>query len=389
MTKSNRETSLNTLAIHAGVEHAQGSGAVATPIFQSSTFLTDPESTSYEDVRYIRLNNTPNHMVLHAKLASLEGGERALVTSSGMAAISTTLMTLLSAGDHVLATDCLYGGTLAVMREELADFGVEVTFVDGDIAGTELAKLVRPNTRALWVEPMSNPTLRVPRLDVLRDFAREHGLISVVDNTFCSPVNFQPLAFGFDLCVHSATKYLNGHSDIVAGAVIGGDGLVGKIAKRLGHLGGTLDPHAAFLLERGLKTLPLRVAQQNKNALAIAQLLEEHPRVNTVHYPGLESHPSHGSAREWFEGFGGVLSFELDGGQEAALRFIQRLEFFFFAPSLGGTESLITLPSRTSHATIPAEERQKLGITDGLIRIAVGIEGTSDLLADISSALEV
>ena len=388
MKKGSRETSLSTRAIHAGVEHARGSGAVTTPIFQSSTFLTDPESTSYEDVRYIRLNNTPNHQVLHARIAALEGGERALVTSSGMAAISTTLMTLLSAGDHVLATDCLYGGTLAVMREELADFGVEVTFVDGDSSATELAMHVRPNTRALWVEPMSNPTLRVPRLDVLRDFAKKHGLVSVVDNTFCSPVNFQPLAFGFDLCVHSATKYLNGHSDIVAGAVIGGDEQVARIAKRLGHLGGSLDPHAAFLLERGLKTLPLRVAQQNRNALAIARLLEEHPRVTAVHYPGLKSHPSHSSASEWFEGFGGVLSFELEGGQQEALRFIQALELFFFAPSLGGTESLITLPSRTSHATIPAAEREALGITDGLVRIAVGIEGTEDLLADISQALE-
>lgn len=380
------DASLNTRAIHAGAEHARGAGAVTTPIFQSSTFLTDPASASYEDVRYIRLNNTPNHKVLHARLAAMEGGEQALVAGSGMAAISTTLMTLLKAGDHLIATDCLYGGTLAVMREELADFGVEVTFIDGT-APESWGPHVRENTRALWVEPMSNPTLEVPDLAALRDFATKHNLVSVVDNTFCSPANFRPLLFGFDLCVHSATKYLNGHSDIVAGAIIGREEWVAKIAKRLGHLGGTLDPHAAFLLERGLKTLPLRVAQQNKNALALASFLDAHERVTKVNYPGLESHPSHQLARAWFDGFGGVLSFELDGSIEDVMRCIGALELFYFAPSLGGTESLVTLPSRTSHATIPASERARLGISDTLIRIAVGIEGTEDLVADLGQAL--
>jgi cystathionine beta-lyase/cystathionine gamma-synthase len=376
---------LDTKLIHAGEPKPRIEGAVAMPIFQSSTYEY-AGATSYHDLKYIRLNNTPNHRVLHAKLAALEGGEAALVAASGMAAISTTLLALLSAGDHLLAQDCLYGGTHDFITRDLPAFGVEVDFVDADDPRTWRQKL-RKNTRAVYVETMSNPLLQVGDLVGAARFAADHGLVSIVDNTFASPVNFRPPEHGFDLSIHSCTKYLNGHDDIVAGGVIGRAGLVKKVTHKLGHLGGSLDPHAAFLLHRGLKTLALRVRQQNQSALAIAEFLERHPAVGSVNYPGLESHPRHERARRLFGGFGGMLSFELRGGVEAAQRLLDRVELPISAPSLGGVESLITLPAKTSHSGLTAEERRRLGIADGLVRLSVGIEAAEDLIDDLDRAL--
>jgi cystathionine beta-lyase/cystathionine gamma-synthase len=376
---------LDTKLIHAGEPQPRIEGAVGMPIFQSSTYEYTGAS-SYHDLKYIRLNNTPNHRVLHAKLAALENAEAALVAASGMAAISTTLLALLDAGDHLLAQNCLYGGTHNFITDDFPALGLEVDFIDGD-APVSWEAILRPKTRAIYVETMSNPLLQIADLEAAVAFARRHRLISIVDNTFASPVNFRPAEHGFDLSLHSCTKYMNGHDDIVAGAVIGGRTLVEKITRKLGHLGGSLDPHAAFLLHRGIKTLGVRVRQQNQNALEIARFLERHPAVARVNYPGLESHPRHERARRLFDGFGGMLSFELKGDAGGAEDFIQRTRLPIIAPSLGGVETLITRPATTSHAGMSAEDRKRLGISDGLIRVSVGIEATEDIIEDFDQAL--
>jgi len=356
------------------------------PVFQSAMYVTAGEK-SYDDTTYIRLNNTPNAQALAEKLAALENAETALVTASGMAAISTSLLTVLSVGDHLLAQDCLYGGTHDFVTRDLEKFGISYTFIDGnDPADWE--RKVRPNTKAIYVETISNPLIQVPDLEAVVRFAKGHKLFSIVDNTFASPVNFRPAEHGFDLSVHSATKYLNGHSDIVAGAVIGGSDLVEKITHRLNHLGGSLDPHAAFLLHRGVKTLAIRVNVQNNSALQIARWLEKHPRISRVNYPGLQSHPAHERAKELFDGYGGMMSFELRGGIEATELFMSRAQLPIVAPSLGGVETLMTRPSRTSHSGLLVEDRRRLGISDELIRFSVGIEATEDIIADLEQALK-
>jgi cystathionine beta-lyase/cystathionine gamma-synthase len=376
---------LETRLIHAGEPDPPIQGAVSMPIFQSSTFEYTG-AASYNDLKYIRLNNTPNHIALHEKLAALEGTEAALVTASGMAVISTTLLTLLSSGDHVLAQDCLYGGTHDLITGDLPTLGISYDFIDADDPESWKHHL-RANTKAIYVETMTNPLLQVGDLKAVVEFAKTHSLVSLIDNTFASPVNFRPPEWGFDLSIHSCTKYLNGHSDIVAGAVIGRADLIEKITHKLNHLGGSLDPHACFLLHRGLKTLSVRVKYQNESTIKIARFLEEHPAVRKVNYPGLESHPRHQRARELFDGFSGMLSFELKGGVEAAERFMQNTTIPFVAPSLGGVESLITRPATTSHSGMSAEDRQNLGISDSLIRLSVGIEATEDMIEDFDQAL--
>ena len=377
---------LETKLIHAGEPEPLISGAVSMPIFQSSTFEYTG-ATSYHDLKYIRLNNTPNHIALHQKLAALENAEAALVTASGMAAITTTLLTILHSGDHLLAQECLYGGTHDFLTKDLEAFGISFDFIDGDDPDSWKHRL-RPNTKAIYVETMTNPLLQVADLKAVVEFARTNGLLSLIDNTFASPVNFRPPEWGFDLSLHSCTKYLNGHSDIVAGAVIGRADLIEKITHKLNHLGGSLDPHACFLLHRGLKTLAVRMRYQNESALKIAKFLEGHPVVNRINYPGLESHPRHQRARELFDGFSGMLSFELNDGVQAAERFIQNTTLPISAPSLGGVETLITRPATTSHSGMSPEERQALGISDTLIRLSVGIEATEDIIEDFDKALK-
>ena len=377
---------IETQLVHAGEPEERVEGAVALPIFQSATFEYAGQE-SYDDLKYIRLNNTPNHRAVQEKLAAIEGGETAVVTGSGMAAITTSLLTFLKAGDHLLAQNCLYGGTHSFATRDLPGVGVKVDFIDGNDPGA-WGGLLRPETRVIYVETMTNPLLEVADLEGVVRFAREHGLVSMVDNTFASPVNFRPLGMGFDLSIHSGTKYLNGHSDIVAGCVIGPEALVERVLHLLNHLGGCLDPHACFLLHRGMKTLALRVRQQNENAMRLAQFLEGHPAVQRVNYPGLESHPQHVQAQAWFEGCGGVLSFEAQGDAGAADRLISRLHLPISAPSLGGVETLITRPATTSHAGLSAEERAEIGIRDRLVRVAVGIESAEDLCADFEEGLE-
>ena len=377
---------LETKLIHAGEPDPLIGGAVSMPIFQSSTFEYTGQ-TNYHDLKYIRLNNTPNHVALHEKLASLENAQAALVMASGMAAVTTALLTVLSSGDHLLAQDCLYGGTHDFITKDFPTFGLSCDFIDGD-NGDSWEACLRTNTKAIYVETITNPLMQVADLKAVVEFAKKHGLVSLIDNTFSSPINFRPPEWGFDLSLHSCTKYLNGHSDIVAGAVIGRADLIEKIRHKLNHLGASLDPHACFLLHRGMKTLAVRVKFQNESALRIAQFLEVHPAVEKVNYPGLESHPTHKRARELLDGFGGMLSFELENGVEAAERFIRNTTLPVIAPSLGGVETLITRPATTSHSGLSPEDRQKLGISDGLIRVSVGIEATEDILEDFDQALK-
>lgn len=376
---------IETRLIHAGEPDPLIGGAVAMPIFQSSTFES-AGATNYHDLRYIRLSNTPNHIALHAKLASLEGAEAALVAGSGMAAISATLITTLSGRGHLLAQDCLYGGTHDLMTQDFPGMGMEVDFIDGDDSAS-WREMIRPNTKAIYVESISNPLLRVSDLAAVVEFASANGLISIIDNTFASPMNFRPAEIGFDLSLHSATKYLNGHTDIVAGAVIGRAELVQEIKHKLDHLGGVLDPHACFLLNRGIKTLAVRVRHQNESALKLARFLEQHPKIARVNYPGLESHPNHLRACELFDGFGGVLSFEIEGGVAAAERFIAHATIPISAPSLGGVETLITRPAATSHLGMSPADRARAGIGDALVRLSVGLESSDDLIEDLAQAL--
>jgi len=381
-----RNPHIDTKLVHAGEPDPRHAGAVVLPIFQTAMFETRGEE-GYHDLKYIRLNNTPNHVALHKKLAAIENAEAALVAASGMAAITTSLLTVLSHGDHLLIQDCTYGGTHSFVTHEFANFGIEHDVIDGTDPASWKAKL-RSNTKAIYVEAIANPMMSVSDLGAAVDFAREHGIVSMIDNTFASPINFRPAESGFDLSLHSCTKYMNGHNDIVAGAVIGRADLVEKIREKLNHLGGSLDPHACFLLHRGMKTMALRVRHQNVSALAIARFLEEHEAVANVNYPGLVGNAHHERAAEFFDGFGGMLSFELRGGVDAAEQLMSRVTLPVIAPSLGGIDTLLTRPAKTSHRLLTVAERQRIGVTDGLVRMSVGIEAADDLIDDFQQALE-
>lgn len=378
---------IETKLIHAGEPSPRIQGSVAMPVFLSSTFEYTGEGTSgYDAVRYARLSNTPNHVALHQKLAALENAEAALVTGSGMAAITAALLGVLRAGDRLLAQRCLYGGTHALVTRELPALGIEVDFVDASDPASFAAALT-PKTRAFYCETLTNPLLELADLAAVAAFSRAHGLVSIIDNTFASPVNFRPIEHGFDLVVHSCTKYLNGHSDLVAGAVLGKAELVAAATHKQNYLGGCLNPDTCALLHRGMKTLALRVRAQNESALLLAHALERHPAVAKVNYPGLASHPAHARARALLDGFGGMLSFELAGGVDAVERFFAALTIPIVAPSLGGVETLVIRPATSSHVGMGIEERRKLGIAEGLVRVSVGIEATSDLVEDFEQAL--
>ena len=385
MGERDERRSMETLAVHAGERRPGPEGSLVYPLYQGTVFGFPP-GTSYDDLRYIRLGTNPTQEYLHDRLAALEGGEAAVATASGMAALATTLLSFLKRGDHLLAGSCLYGGTHALLTHHFDDLGLAYTFVDAQRPETWSAAR-RPSTRAFLVETITNPLMRVPPLRAVVDFARREGLTTVIDNTFASPVNCRPLALGFDLVIHSATKYLNGHSDLVGGCIIGGRAPVARAKHALSHFGGSMDPHTGWLLSRGLKTLALRVRAQNASALALARFLAEQPEVAAVNYPGLPTHPDHAHARELLSGFGGMLSFRLRGGLGAAERLCEALRLPFLAPSLGGVETLIVRPSVTSHARLTPAERDAIGVTDDLVRLSVGIEGTDDLIADFRQAL--
>jgi cystathionine gamma-synthase/cystathionine gamma-lyase/cystathionine beta-lyase len=377
---------LDTLAVHGGERRPGPEGSVVFPIYQGTVFSVEP-GTGYHDIRYIRLNSTPSQVYLHDKLAALEGAEAALATASGMAALTTVLHTVLKAGDHLLASDCLYGGTHDFLTQHAENLGWTYTFVDPQRPESWAAART-PSTKVFLVETIANPLVRVAKLRDVVAFARREGLTTVVDNTFASPVNFRPLSIGFDVVFESATKYLNGHNDLVAGAVAGSAELIERVRHTANLYGGSLDPHAGFLLARGLKTLAVRVRAQNHNALALAEFLAGHPKIAEVNYPGLASHPDHGHAAQLLSGFGGMLSLRPAGGLDAAEALIEALRIPSVAPSLGGVESLITRPAATSHAGMSAEDRERIGVTDELIRISTGIEDVADLIADFEQALQ-
>jgi cystathionine gamma-synthase/cystathionine gamma-lyase/cystathionine beta-lyase len=377
---------MDTVAVHGGEPRPGPDGSVVFPIYQGTVYETEP-GAGYHDLKYIRLNSTPSQQYLHGKLAALEGAEAAVATSSGMAAVTSILLSLMRAGDHLIASECLYGGTHDFLTGHAADLGWTCSFVDAGRPETwEAARTDR--TRVFLVETITNPLMRVGLLDQVAAFGRREGIVTVIDSTFASPVNFRPLQAGFDLVFHSATKYLGGHSDLVAGAVMGGTDLVERVRRTVNHFGGSLDPHAGFLLARGIKTLSLRVRAQNANALALARFLEDHPAVAAVHYPGLASHPDHAHAAELLSGFGGMLSLRLHGGEQAAQALADAVTLAYSAVSLGGVETLVTRPAATSHAGMSPQDRDSLGITADLIRVSTGIEGTQDLVGDFAQALE-
>jgi cystathionine beta-lyase/cystathionine gamma-synthase len=372
----------STLAVHAGAPPASPGAPVVAPLVASATFYsaTDPA----DEVLYGRYANADSYRRLGEKLAALEGAEAGLVAGSGMAAISLAVLTFAGAGDHIVAADSLYGGTLRLLTGELPRLGIETTFVDP--AG-DWAAALRPETRLLYMEVPVNPTLRVPDIRPVAALARQRGVPLVVDATFATPVNFRVLEWGADVVIHSGTKYLGGHSDLVAGVVCGRRSVVETARERLQSFGPSLDPHAVWLLDRGLKTLAIRVERQNRTALALARWLRTHTAVAAVHHPGLEDHPDHAIAAELFDGFGGMLSFVVRGGDDAARAVMDRFRLIAVAPSLGGVESLASMPRYTSHASLTAEARRAAGIDDGFIRLSVGVEDEPDLRADLVEAL--
>lgn len=380
-----------TRAIHGGEIKTGLNAPVAVPIVRSSnfTFASTAEMKRWAEGKskayiYTRYGN-PTLAVAEAKIADLENGEAAVVTASGSAAISSALLSLLQSGDELIATRQLYGGSYRLMRDILPRMGIHAHHVPADLQGAE--KLVNKKTRAIYVETPTNPTLGLVDLKKVVALARKYKLVSVIDNTFATPILQKPLDLGFDLVVHSATKYLAGHSDIVTGAVAGSWERVKKVREIMIALGGSMDPDAAYLLIRGLKTLPLRVQAQCRSALAVARFLEAHPKIARVHYPGLPSHPHHQLAKRQMKGFGGMLAFELKGGLAAARRFCDRAKIFLLAASLGGVESLIVLPIYTSHHRMNPSELAAAGVSPGTVRMSIGLEEPRDLLADLRQAL--
>ncbi len=380
-----------TRAIHSGeVKHGVGV-PVATPIARTSTFTfsstaemkrwAEGKSKAYIYTRY----GNPTLAVAEEKLAALEGGEAALVTASGMAAISSALLAVLKAGDEVIATRQLYGGTYRLMRDIFPRLGIKVHHVEADLAGAE--QLVTPQTRALYIETPTNPMLRLVDLRKAIALARRFRLVSLIDNTFATPVLQKPLALGFDIVLHSATKYLGGHSDLIAGAVVSSREWAKRVRQMVIDLGGSMDPEAAFLLIRGIKTLEVRIRRHCTNAKAIARFLARHPKVARVHYPGLPSHPDHRLARRQMRDFGSMLAFDLKAGLPAARRFCDRVRVFLLAASLGGVESLVVLPIYTSHYRMSEKELRAAGVEPGTVRVSVGLEDPKDLIEDLRQAL--
>ncbi len=375
---------LSTIAVHGGKAEAEAGAPVVKPIHQGTIHVQ--EAGTAEGLRYPRYGNNPNAESVQERLALLEGAEAALVLASGMGATACALLALLRPGDHLAASAWLYGGTQRLLTQELETFGVRMTFVN-PTETRAWRKAVRKHTRAIFIETPVNPTCRVLDMRAVTHLAKENGIALVVDSTFASPVNFRPLEHGADVVIHSATKYLNGHHDVLAGVVLGTASYIEEVRSKMMLWGQAPDPFACWLLERGLKTLELRVRRQNESAQALAEWCETHPGVSRVHYPGLATHSDHAIAKSQQDGFGGMLAIELAGGADAADRVIRRLRLFTPAPSLGGVDTLISEPRFTSHDHLSAEQRASAGIPDGFLRISVGIENVTDLIADLEQAL--
>jgi cystathionine beta-lyase/cystathionine gamma-synthase len=380
-----------TEAVRGGADLSKKNGPLSTPIYQTSTFeVTDSEQqvrAASTDQFYTRYGN-PTNSVVEAAIAELEGTERALLFDSGMSAITTSVLALVKAGDHIVAQRDIYGGATKFFTQWLPKLGVETTLVDTtDYEQHERA--IRPNTRLLYLESPTNPTVRIVDLKKAASLAKQHGITTLIDSTFATPINQRPAEFGIDLVMHSGTKYFGGHSDLISGIVAGPCDLIQQIHSTRTTLGGNMDPHAAWLLLRGIKTLAVRVQRQNENALRVAQFLARHRAVRRVNYPFLEGHPQRALAIEQMSGGGGIVSFEVAGSGEDACHVSESLNLFTLAPSLGGVDSLVSIPVLTSHAMITLEERKKMGITEQLVRLSVGIESADDLIADLEQALRV
>jgi methionine-gamma-lyase len=380
-----------TIAIHQGDERFHVGVPVGTTVARTANFTfesteemrrwAEGKSSAYIYTRY----GNPTLTVAEEKLAALEGAEAAIVTASGMAAISSALLAVLKAGDEVISTRQTYGGTYRLMRDNFPRFGIVVRHVETDLAGIQ--QLVNPRTKALYIETPTNPTLRLVDLQKAVGFAKEWGLISLIDNTFASPVLQKPIQLGFNIVLHSATKYLSGHSDLIAGAAAGSRAIINEVRHNIINLGGSMDPEAAYLLIRGMKTLGVRMERQCETAMKIAKYLAKHPKVAKVHYPGLASHPDHKLAKRQMKGFGAMLAFDLKGGLSAARRFCDRVRIFLLAASLGGAESLVVLPIYTSHYNMSEAELRAAGVGAGTVRVSVGLEDPADLIEDLRQAL--
>lgn len=374
----------STLAIH-GHPHRLPDGAPAvTPIYQSSTFMNPVGST--DDVRYTRYGNNPNQIEVARRYAALEGAERAVFLSSGMAATAMAHLAVLAPGDHLLASRWIYGGTRALFDQEFGRHGITVSYVDPD-KPRDWRKAMRPETRAIFVEAVTNPLMRVVDVPAIAKVAHDRGIALLVDNTFTSPVLFRPLEAGADVVITSATKYLAGHSDVIAGAVAGPAPVIEEVTRLMRNWGPAIDPHAAWLTERGMKTLALRMERASANARAVAEWAAARPEFAAVHWPGLPGHPDHALAREMLSGFGAMVGLQLAGGPAAAERLCARVQVIVHAPSLAGVESLLSEPRRTSHKDMPAAERAELGFPDGFVRLSCGCEDAEDLIADLEGAL--
>ena len=385
MTEVTRKLGLSTTAIHGGAAQPTPGQGVSPPLVQSVNYAQ--ETGTSEGLLYTRYGNTPNAERVQRRLAMLEGSEAALVLSSGMGATSCAMLALLRSGDHLITSSWIYGGTRKLFTEDLPGMGIEVTFVN-PLEPRAWRKGLRKTTRVIFLESPVNPTCRVLELNSLQSLAHSEGIALVVDSTFASPVNFRPIEHGVDVVIHSATKYLNGHHDILAGVVCGNEPFIEEVRRKMAVWGQAPDPFACWLLERGLKTIDVRVKRQNENAMKIAEWCSRRPEIAKVHYPGLPSHPDHDIAKTLLDGFGGMMAIELKGGGPAVIRFIHALKVFTHAASLGGVDSLVIEPRYSSHEHMSPDERARIGIPDGFLRVSIGIENAEDLIADIEQALQ-
>jgi cystathionine beta-lyase/cystathionine gamma-synthase len=379
-----RKLGVSTIAVHGQPGRRADWTPVVAPLYQSSTF-TNPVGSG-EEVMYSRYGNNPNQTGLAAKYALLEGAEAAIFVASGMGATALAHLAVLRPGDHLISSSWIYGGTRRLFDEELTRIGIDVTYVNPD-QPRQWRRSVRKSTRAVFVETPTNPTMRVLDLAPMAQIARDGGFACLVDATFASPVNFQALRHGADIVITSATKYLNGHSDVIAGAVAGSAALVEEVTRLMRLWGQAIDPHAAWLVERGLRTLGIRMERHNVNGMAVARWAEGKDQFHQVHYPGLPSHPDHALASKVLSGFGGMVGLELRGGARAAEKFLKKLKLVTHAPSLAGVESLISEPRITSHNRLSEEQRSQQGIPDGFLRLSCGIEDADDIIADLEQAL--
>jgi cystathionine beta-lyase/cystathionine gamma-synthase len=380
-----RKLGLSTTAIHGGAAPPAPGTGISAPLVQSVNFAQ--ETGTSEGLLYTRYGNTPNAERVQRRLALLEGSEEALVLSSGMGATACAMLALLRSGDHLVSSSWIYGGTRKLYTEDLVGMGIEVTLVN-PLEPRAWRKALKKNTRAIFLESPVNPTCRVLELSSLQNLAHNEGIALVVDSTFASPVNFRPIEHGVDVVIHSATKYLNGHHDILAGVVCGNEPFIDEVRRKMMVWGQAPDPFACWLLERGLKTLDVRVKRQNENAMQIAEWCSKRSEIAKVHYPGLPTHPDHEIAKSMLDGFGGMLGIEIKGAGPAAIRFAQALKLFAYAASLGGVDSLVIEPRYSSHEHMTSEERARIGIPDGFLRMSIGIENVEDLIADIEQALQ-